>query len=126
MMISVRIALSVMLLFTSIGHFKFSKGMSMMLPEKFPAKYGFIWATGFLEIFAAIGLLFPRTSRTTGIMLCVFFISILPANIYACYKRVNYERADYTGNGPEYLWFRIPFQILLIALTYFFVIIPYR
>ena len=97
-----------------------------MLPEQLPGKYGLIWATGLLEILAAIGLLLPTTVKTTGIMLCIFFLSILPANIYACYKRVNYEKADYSGNGLTYLWFRIPFQVLLITLTYFFVIKPYR
>ena len=100
--------------------------MSMMLPEKFPAKDGFIWATGILEMLAAIGLLLPTTAKITGITLFVFFVLILPANVYASYKRVNYEKADYSGSGPGYLWFRIPFQILLITLTYFFVIKRYR
>ncbi len=122
--LSGKIALALMLVFTSIGHFKFTKGMSMMLPDFFPAKRTVILATGLVEILAAIGILIPSTARLTGILLIVFFLLILPSNIYASMRRLDYEKADYSGKGPSYLWFRIPFQALLIAWVYFFVIKP--
>lgn len=36
-----RIAMSIMLVFTVIGHFIFTKGMSMMIPKIIPCKYFF-------------------------------------------------------------------------------------
>ncbi|WP_333862152.1 DoxX family protein [Sphingobacterium sp.] len=120
--LSGKIALAVMLLFTSFGHLLYTKGMSLMLPEFIPFKKEVIYATGLLEVLAAIGLFVPQVSRMTGILLFVFFLLILPANIRANLKHLNYETATFDGPGPNYLWFRIPFQILLIAWTYYFVI----
>ena len=118
--ISGRIAMSVMLLFTSIGHFKFKDGMAMMLPDFIPAKKLMVVFTGFIEILAAIGLLIPSTIKITGILLIVFFVLILPANIYAAIKKVDLEKANYNGNGLNYLWFRIPLQLLFIGWVYCF------
>ena len=120
--LSGKIALSVMLLFTSLGHFKFTQGMMMMMPQRLPAKKEFVVATGIIEILAAIGIHVPAISRLTGILLIIFFILILPSNISAAMRHVNYEKADYSGQGVQYLWFRVPFQVLLIGWTYLFVI----
>ena len=120
--LSGRIAMSAMLAFTAMGHFKFTEGMAMMLPAGVPAKKQIVWATGVIEILAAIGLLISTTIQLTGILLIVFFLMILPANIYATMKNVNLEKADYTGNGMNYLWFRIPEQIFFIAWAYFFTV----
>jgi uncharacterized membrane protein len=120
--LSGKIAMSVMLLFTSIGHFKFTNGMAMMMPERMPAKKEMILITGVIEILAAIGILISSTAKLTGILLIIFFVLILPSNVSAAIRHVNYEKADYTGKGTEYLWFRIPFQLLLIGWVYFFII----
>ena len=118
--LSGRIAMSIMLLFTSIAHFKFLKGMQMMIPAFFPAKKFFVLLTGFIEIAAAIGLLIPSTIKITGILLIIFFILILPANINAAIRKIDYEKADYNGKGKNYLWFRIPLQLFFICWIYFF------
>lgn len=117
--LSGRIALSVMLLFTTLGHFLFPEGMAMMLPEIIPAKVAVIYLTGIIEAAAAIGLLIHRTQVKTGIVLIVFFLLILPANIYAAIKRVDFQKGTLEGPGPAYLWFRVPLQILFICWTYF-------
>jgi uncharacterized membrane protein len=118
--VSGRIAMSVMLLFTAIGHFKFTKGMAMMLPAFIPAKKQMVLLTGFIETAAAIGLLIPSTIKITGILLIVFFVLILPANIYAAVKKIDLEKANYNGSGLNYLWFRIPLQMLFIGWVYWF------
>lgn len=120
--ISGRAAMSLMLVFTALGHFKFTDGMAMMLPAFIPAKKRVVIATGVAEILAAIGLLIPSTIKITGILLIVFFVLILPANIYATIKKVNLESANYTGDGIDYLWFRVPEQIFFIAWVSFFTI----
>jgi uncharacterized membrane protein len=121
-MLSGKIAMSAMLLLTSIGHFKFKKGMALMLPAFIPGKETIVLFTGILEILAAIGILIPSTQRITGICLIIFFILILPANIYAAVKKVNFETGAYDGSGVGYLWFRIPLQVLFICWVYWFVL----
>ncbi|WP_300675252.1 hypothetical protein [Soonwooa sp.] len=117
-----KLALSVMLVFTALGHFLYTKGMTMMLPGFIPYKTEIIYITGILEVAAAIGIWFPDISALTGILLIVFFILILPSNINAAVNHLNYETGTFDGKGLSYLWFRIPFQILLISWTYYFVI----
>ena len=113
-----RIAMSVMLLFTAMGHFRFQKGMTLMIPPPIPFKKEVVILTGLFEILAAAGLLIYSVSKLTGILLIIFFIAILPANIYAAMKKVDYEKANYKGKGLSYLWFRIPLQILFIIWVY--------
>jgi uncharacterized membrane protein len=114
------VAMSVMLLFTAIGHFAYSKGMMMMLPDFIPYKKEMVYATGLIEVLAAIGLMIPAYRHLTSIMLIIFFILILPANIYAAIKKVDYQKGTYKGNGLDYLWFRVPLQILFIAWVWYF------
>ena len=114
-----RIGMSCMLLFTCIGHFAFTKGMAMMVPANIPYKTGIVYLTGIMEIIAATTLLIPAFTGATGWFLIAFFIILMPANFYASVKRVNYQKGDYSGPGLNYLWFRIPLQLLFIAWVYF-------
>jgi len=117
-----KIAMAVMLLFTSLGHFRFGKGMELMIPAGIPFKRMLVWITGIMEIGASIGILVPSLSRDTGLFLLVFFILLFPANVHAAFSRVNFEKADHSGKGPGYLWFRVPLQLFLMAWVYFFVV----
>lgn len=116
--LSGRIAISLMLAFTAIGHFVFTKGMAMMLPAFMPMRKEIVYLTGVIEIAAAVGLLVPGLYRLAGWLLIVFFILMLPANIYAAVKRVDYQKGTYHGPGTTYLWFRVPLQLLFIGWTY--------
>ena len=116
--LSGRIAMSVMLVFTAIAHFAFAKGMAMMLPGFIPYKTETVYLTGIIEIAAAIGLLIPNFRIITAWLLIVFFLLILPANIYAAIKHIDYQKGTFEGNGVRYLWFRIPLQILFVIWTY--------
>lgn len=117
--LSARIAMSVMLVFTAIGHFVFTKGMTMMVPKFIPFKEIFVHLTGVFEILLAIGLLLSKLKTLTGWALIIFLLLMLPANIYAALHNVNYQKGSFDGNGLAYLWFRIPLQILFIVWTYF-------
>ena len=116
--LAARIAMSAMLLFTAVGHFVFSKGMALMIPPFIPARPAIVWITGVLEIVAAITLLVPFTQQGTGWFLLLLFILLLPANIYAAFQRLNYQTGNNDGEGPGYLWFRIPFQLILMLWVY--------
>lgn len=120
--LSGRIAMAAMLVFTSVAHFVFSKGMVLMLPPFIPFKKLLVYLTGIVEIVAAVGLLIPATKYITAIVLIIFFVLLLPANIYASQKRINLEKADYSGNGLSYLWFRVPLQILFIGWVWYFAV----
>ena len=113
-----RVALSVMLVFTASGHFAFPAGMAKMLPGFIPYKTEIIYLTGLIEIAGAIGLWIPRLRVTTAWLLIVFFVLILPANIYAVFNYIDYQTGISNGHGPAYLWFRIPLQFLFIVWTY--------
>ncbi|WP_119792605.1 DoxX family protein [Flavobacterium anhuiense] len=113
-----RLAMAVMLVFTAIGHFVFAKGMAMMI-SFLPWANAIVFVTGIIELIAAIGLLLPKTKVLTGKLLILFFILLLPANIYAAIHNINLQTADYTGKGLSYLWIRIPMQLLFIAWVYF-------
>lgn len=119
-LLSGRIAMSVMLLFTAIAHFAFTRGMSLMVPSFVPFKKQLVYLTGFLEIAAAAGLLVPYVKETTAWLLILFFVLILPANINAAIRHIDYEKGTYEGKGPGYLWFRVPLQALFIAWVYWF------
>jgi len=116
--LSARIAMSIMLVFTAIGHFAFTKGMSMMIPNFIPFKENFVYLTGIFEILLAIGLLIPKLKEISGWALIMFLLLMLPVNIYASIYNVNYQKGTFDGNGLTYLWFRIPLQILFIIWTY--------
>lgn len=116
--LSARIAMSIMLLFTAIGHFAFTKGMSMMIPEFVPFKESVVYLSGIFEILLALGLLIPKFQTVSGWALVIFLLLMLPANIYASMNKVNYQKGTFDGNGLTYLWFRIPLQFLFIVWTY--------
>ena len=116
--LSARIAMSAMLLFTSLAHFLFTKGMAMMIPAFIPYKTQFVYFTAVIEIAAAIGLLIHSLVELTGWLLIIFFLLLLPANIYAASKHINYEKASYNGKGLGYLWFRVPLQAAFILWIY--------
>lgn len=120
--LSGRIAMSAMLVFSAIGHFAFTEGMSLMIPDFIPFKTETVYLTGIAEIIFAFGLLLPNYRILTAWLLIIFLILVLPANIYASIKQVNYQKATFDGSGLSYLWFRIPLQILFIVWTYLSVI----
>lgn len=117
-LLAANIAMCVMLLFTALGHFKYTKGLAMMVPSFIPFKTALVYLTGVAEIGFGFALLVPYLRVNAAYGLIIFLIIILPANIYASAKRVNLEQANYTGPGLNYLWFRIPEQVLFIIWVY--------
>jgi len=115
---SARIAMALMLVFTAIAHFAFTKGMAMMIPAFIPYKTSVVYVTGVFEVLLGISLLIPKLKYITGWALILFLLLILPANIYASIHQVNYQKGTFDGNGLTYLWFRIPLQLLFIVWTY--------
>lgn len=95
--------------------------MAMMIPDFIPAKMFWVYATGFIEIAAGIGLMIPSIRELTAVLLIIFYVLVFIANINSAKKKINIFKADFTGPGMDYLYKqRIPMQIILIAWTWYF------
>ncbi|WP_137906016.1 DoxX family protein [Chryseobacterium sp. 2VB] len=115
------LGMAVFILFTGFSHFKFQKGMAMMIPDFIPARMFLVYCTGVLEIAAGIGLMIPAIREITAILLIIFYVLVFIANINSSRKKINIFKADYTGPGMKYLYTqRIPMQIILIVWTWYF------
>lgn len=116
--LAARISMSIMLVFTALGHFLFSKGMTLMIPDIIPFKLFLVYGTGVLEVLLAIGLHIEKYREFTAWSIIIFLIMMLPANIKASILELNYQTGEYNGKGLAYLYFRIPLQVLFIVWTY--------
>ena len=115
------LGMAVFIVFTGFAHFKFQKGMALMIPDFIPAKMFWVYFTGLIEISAGIGLMIPSIRELTAVLLIIFFVLIFISNINSSKKNINIFKADYSGPGMSYLYKeRIPMQIILIAWTWFF------
>ena len=103
-----RIALAVMLVVTGIAHFTATEALAVMVPPPLPATPT-VYATGVAELLFA-ALLVARPSRALGVVLALFFVALLPANIYSALHQLGLG-----GHGSAYLWFRVPLQVLFIT-----------
>ncbi|ALR30634.1 hypothetical protein ATE47_08890 [Chryseobacterium sp. IHB B 17019] len=121
LLFSGNLGMAVFIIFTGLSHFKFQKGMAMMIPDFIPFKMFWVYFTGLVEIAAGIGLMIPSIRETTAILLIIFYVLVFVANINSSKQNINIFKADYTGPGMNYLYKqRIPMQIILIAWTWYF------
>ena len=115
------LGMAVFIIFTGFSHFKFQKGMAMMIPNFIPAKIFWVYFTGLIEITAGVGLMIPSIRETTAILLIIFYVLVFVANINSSKKNINIFKADYSGPGMNYLYKeRVPMQIILIGWTWYF------
>ena len=112
-----RASMAVMLIVTGISHFTSTESMVGMMPDFLPFKRELIYFTGICELAAVVGLLWDKTARLASILLIVFFILVLPANIAGSLKSVNFGGMEY---GPLYRLFRVPLQIFFIWWVWHF------
>lgn len=109
-----RVGLAAMLLLTASAHFTSMRHeLVKMVPPGVPRPMGMIYFTGVCEVAGAIGLLIPALRVAAGWSLIVFFIAVLPANIYAA-------RSGQTLGGKPVtpLVIRVPMQVVFIVLTW--------
>lgn len=112
-----RLSMAIMLLITGMAHFTTTDLMIEMMPDIVPFKMLMIYFTGILEVLASIGLLNQKSSKLASILLIVFFLAVLPANVTGSLKEVALGGME---KGADYLYFRIPLQIGFMAWAYYF------
>lgn len=112
--------LAVMLVFTASAHFAPSalgpmpghQDLVAMVPSFVPFPRFAVYATGVLELAGAAGLVREATRPAAGVGLAALFVLMLPANVHAAVSGI-----DLNGGPATPLWFRIPEQLLFIAIA---------
>ena len=103
------IALSVLFFVAGILHFTHGTQLASITP--LPYALPVVWLTGVMEFVFVVFLLQPRFRRSTGILLSLFCLAVLPANI-------NMALNDLPMFGsqlePFWAWFRVAMQFPLI------------
>ena len=111
--------LSLVFLFTGVGHFIRTESMALMIPPRVPDRELLIYLGGVLEILAALALLVPSFRRATGLFLMAFLVAVLPLNIYAAWEQIPMGGHEW---GPVYLLVRVPLQAVLFLWAYWFAV----
>src|SRR5687768_1524131 len=113
------LGLTLLFIFTGVGHFIETELMSQMLPSWVPARIPLIYLTGLLEFAIAIGFLFRKLRYFTGWVAVAVLILFFPGNIYAA---VNHVPVGGHAWGPVYLLIRAPLQAIIVLWAYWFTI----
>ena len=113
------IGIATMFLFTGIGHFAATGPMTLMIPAWVPAPAEIVYASGVVEIVAALMILVPNLRRPVGWFLIAMVAGLLPVNVYAAFIR-----APVGGHawGPVYLLIRIPVQAIIATWIWWFLL----
>jgi uncharacterized membrane protein len=113
------IGLTLLFIFTGVGHFIETGPMSQMLPPWVPARVPLIYLTGMLEFTIAIGFLFGKFRYLTGWVAIAVLVLFFPGNIYAA---INHIPMGGHVWGPVYLLIRAPLQAMIVFWVYWFTI----
>ncbi len=111
-----RYALALMLVLTASAHFVAATRQELirMVPSRLPLRAQLVTLTGVLELIAAVGLLLPIVAPFAGIGLVLLLMAMFPANVKAAV-----ENLPLRGKSATPLIFRLPLQILFIAVTWY-------
>lgn len=109
-----RWGLSVALLIAGTDHVMTPQRYARMIESFLPFAHEIALITGLCEIAGAVGLLVPQTRRLAAILLAVYFVAVLPANINNALSGIRFEGLP---TGDWYYWLRLVFQPLIIAWT---------
>lgn len=93
-----------------------------LMPPWIPAPRFVIYATGVVELFAAVGLRQPPLRRTTALWVAAYFVAIWPVHFYVALNSV-----PMFGNAqPSFLWGRVAFQLVFIAWALWIAVLSKR
>ncbi len=115
MNLKVMVRFLLVLLFGVAGvlHFTHDVELAAIVPPLLPFKLEIVWFTGILEFLFALALLQNRYLPQAGMVIALFCLAVLPANIYMAMAGIPL----FTDHiEPWILWLRIPMQFPLIAL----------
>jgi uncharacterized membrane protein len=94
-------------------HFVRVDAFAEIVPPFLPYPKMIVYITGVMEIIFAIGLLVPPIRRKVGVLLSLFLLAVLPANIYMAIADIPFNGRDLSAFQ---LWFRVLLQFPLILI----------
>ncbi len=106
--------LAVFFALAGVMHFVQDDAFAAIVPPLLPFKYLIVWATGVIEIVIAVLLLCPHLRPRVGVVLALYLLAVLPANIYMAVAGIPF--GDSLAS-PAALWGRVALQFPLIALV---------
>lgn len=101
--------ISIMFLVSGILHFTHDSELVRITPVPYALEV--VWLTGVMEFAFAFLLLLPRYRRTTGILLSIFALAVLPANINMALNDIPMFGSQVEPMGA---WLRVFMQFPLI------------
>lgn len=110
----VRLLLALFFIAAGVNHFRTPGIYLGMMPGWLPAPEVMNTISGAAEIFGGIGMLIGFTRRAAGWGLIALLIAVFPANIHVALQ----GHMPGTNFSPAVLWWRLPFQPLLIAAVW--------
>lgn len=105
-----RYALGALWFITGQAHFTQTAALTAMLPPTVPYRTALIYLSGLLELAFAWASIWRPHARL-GWAMTAFLVVALPANVYSALAGSGMGGQQ----GPAYLWFRVPLQLLFIA-----------
>lgn len=93
-----------------------------IVPRELPASRALVYLSGLAEIALGVGVLVPRTRRTSAKGLILLLLAVFPANVNMAVRDVGAnplpERVE--GLYDAALWIRLPLQGVLIAWAWWY------
>ena len=105
--------LAIFFFIAGLFHFTQLDAFVEIVPPFLPFPKLIVQVTGAMEIVFAIGLLIPKLRQKTGLLLSLFLLAVLPANIYMALSDIPFNGRDLTAFQ---LWLRVALQFPFIAL----------
>lgn len=100
---------------SGVMHFVQVESFAAIVPPLLPFPKVIVWVTGLMEIGMGVMLLCPHFRSNVGVMLCLFLLAVLPANIYMAMAGIGF--GDSVAS-PGMLWGRVALQFPLIAVIF--------
>lgn len=98
-----------------VMHFVAVDSFAAIVPPLLPFPRLIVWMTGLMEIGMGVMLLCPHFRPRVGVLLGLFLLAVLPANIYMAMAGIPFGDSVST---PAMLWGRVALQFPLIAVIY--------
>jgi len=110
----IQIFLGVFFLVAGSLHFFQDDAFAAIVPPALPFPYFIVWVTGLMEIGFAVMLLTKRALPSVGVLLALFLLAVLPANIYMAIAKIPLGDTEVSAFA---LWVRVALQFPLIGLV---------
>lgn len=110
----VQIILAAIFLTAGILHFTMDDLFAQIVPPVLPWPFLIVWTTGAIELAFGTLLLAGRSLHTVSVLLPLYLLAVLPANIYMALEEITFGNEAVT---PSFLWVRVALQFPLIALV---------